>query len=80
MIRHKGQRERTGKSNKGRKLSGKEIDHRNGEDPSDQRNNPQIPFWFFKWVEKMGENKKKGRMKEGWVSFIEFYLAFEIVS
>jgi hypothetical protein len=57
MIGHQGQRECARKSDGWGKLSGEEIDCRDGKDSEDQRNNTQISFRFFKWVEKMSENE-----------------------
>jgi hypothetical protein len=79
MIRHKSQRECARKSDERRELFSKEIDHRYREYSSDQRNDSQIPFWFLKWEENMGEYKKKGRVKVCRVLFIEFYLAGKVI-
>jgi hypothetical protein len=54
MIDHKGQRESAGKGDGRRKLSGKKVDHGNGEDSRDQRNDTKIPFWFCKGIKLMG--------------------------
>jgi hypothetical protein len=72
MVGHEGQREGAGKGDGKRKLPGKYVDHRNGKGSKDQRNDTEIPFWFCKGKQLMGQNKKKRRMKEGWVLFIEF--------
>ena len=72
MVRHKSQGKGAGKGDIRRELSGKKIDHGNGKGSKDQRNDTEIPFGFCKGIEVMGENKKKGRMEEGWVLFIEF--------
>ena len=80
MIGHEGQREGAGKGDGRRKLSGKKVDHGNGNGPKDQRNDTEIPFWFCKGIKLMSEDEEKGRMKKSWVLFIEFYLTFEIIS
>jgi hypothetical protein len=80
VVGHEGQRKRTGKGNGRRKLSCKEIDHRDGEDSEDQRNDPEVPFRLGERIELMGENKKEGRMKIRRVLFIKLDLPTEIVS
>jgi hypothetical protein len=79
MVGHEGQREGAGKGDGRRKLPRKEIDHRDGEGSKDQRNDTEIPFRFCKGIKLMGDNKKKRRMEEGWVLFIEFYLILETI-
>jgi hypothetical protein len=80
MVGHEGQRKGTGKGDERRKLSGKEIDHRDGEGSEDQGDNPEVSFGLGERIELMGQNKEKGRMKIRRILFIEFYLAFEVVS
>jgi len=80
MVGHKGERKSTSKGNERRKLSCKEIDHGDGEGSEDQGDNPEVSFGLGKRIELVGENEEKGRMKIRWILFIEFYLAFEVVS
>jgi hypothetical protein len=61
-------------------LSCKQIDHGDGEDSEDQGDNPEVSFGFGERIELVGENEEKGRMKIRGILFIEFYLAFEVVS
>ena len=72
MGSDKSQGKGAGKGDGRGKLPGKKIDHGNGKGSKDQRKDTEIPFWFCKGKQLMGENKKKRRMKEGWVFFIEF--------
>jgi len=80
VVGHEGQRKGTGKGDERRKLSCKEIDHGDGEGSEDQGDNPEVSFGLGKRIELVGENEEKGRMKIRWILFIEFYLAFEVVS
>ena len=80
MIRHESQRQSAGKGDGSRKLSGKEIDHRNGEGSEDQGDDSKVSFGFIEGIELMGENEEERRMKISRILFIEFNLAFEIVS
>ena len=80
VVGHEGQRKRTGKGDERRKLSCKQVDHGDGEDSEDQGDNPEVSFGVGERIELVGENEEKGRMKIRWILFIEFYLAFEIVS
>jgi hypothetical protein len=80
VVGHEGQRKGTGKGDERRKLSGKQIDHGDGEDSEDQGDDPEVSFGLGERIELVGENEKKGRMKIGWILFIEFYLAFEVIS
>jgi hypothetical protein len=61
-------------------LSCKQIDHGDGEDSEDQGDNPEVSFGFGERIELVGENEEKGRVKIRRILFIEFYLAFEVVS
>jgi hypothetical protein len=71
VVGHKSQGKNARKGDGRRKLSGKNVDHRNGKDSKDQRNNTEIPFRFWKGIKLMGENIKKRRVKVCWVLFIE---------
>jgi len=72
VVRHKSQGKGDGKGDGRRKLSGKKVDHGDGDGSKNQRNDTEILFWFCKGIKLMGEDEEKGRMKEGWVLFIEF--------
>jgi hypothetical protein len=63
MVGHEGQRESAGEGDERRKLSCKEIDHGDGKGSKDQRDDPEIPFWFGEWIELMSEYEKERRMK-----------------
>jgi len=80
MVSHEGQSEGTGKGDGRRERSYKEIDHGDGESSEDQWDDPKVSFWFVEWIELVSEDKEERRMKEGGIFFIEFYLAFEVVS
>jgi hypothetical protein len=80
VVSHEGQREGTGKGDERRKLFCKQIDHGDGEDSEDQGDNPEVSFGLGERIELVGENEEKGRMKIRWILFVEFYLAFKIVS
>ena len=80
MVSHEGQRKGTGKGDERRELYCEEIDHGDGEDPEDQRDDSKIPFRLGERIELMGENEEKGRVKKRRILFIEFYLAFEVIS
>jgi hypothetical protein len=80
VVSHEGQREDTRKGDERRKLFCKQIDHGDGEDSEDQGDNPEVSFGLGERIELVGENEEKGRMKIRWILFIEFYLAFEVVS
>jgi hypothetical protein len=80
VVGHEGQRKGTGKGDERRKLSCKQIDHGDGEDSEDQGDNPEVSFGFGERIELVGENEEKGRVKIRRILFIEFYLAFEVVS
>jgi hypothetical protein len=72
VVGHKSETKGRRESKIRRKLSGKKVDHGDGEGSKDQRNDTEIPFGFCKGIKLMGENEEKGRMKEDWVLFIEF--------
>jgi hypothetical protein len=72
VVCHKCEGKGAGKGDGQGKRSGEEINYGDGEGSKDQRNDTKIPFWFCKGKKMMGENEEKGRMKEGWVLFIEF--------
>ena len=80
MVGHKGQGKSTSKGDGRGELSCKQIDHGDGEDSEDQGDNPEVSFGVGERIELVGENEEKGRMKIRWILFVEFYLAFEIVS
>ncbi len=80
VVGHEGQRKGTGEGDRKGKRSCEEIDHGDGEDSEDQRNDSKVSFWLGERVELMGENKKEGRMKISRFLFIKFYLAFEVIS
>jgi hypothetical protein len=80
VVSHEGQRKGTGKGDERRELSCEEIDHGDGEDSEDQRDDSKIPFGLGERIELVGENEEKGRMKKRRILFIEFYLAFEVIS
>jgi len=80
MVGHKGQGKSTSKGDGRGELSGKEIDHGNGEDSKDQRKDTKVSFRFGERIKLMGEDKEEGRMKIGWILLIKFDLPSEIVS
>jgi hypothetical protein len=80
VVGHKGQREGAEKSNERRKLSCKQIDHRDGKDSEDQGDDPEVSFGFAEGIELMGENEEERRMKIRRILLIKFYLGFEIIS
>ena len=80
MVSHKGQREGAEKGNERRKLSCEEINHGDGKGSKDQGDDSKVSFGFGERIELMGENEEEGRMKIRWILFIEFYLAFEVIS
>ena len=80
VVSHEGQRKGTGKGDERRKLSGKQIDHGDGEDSEDKGDNPEVSFGLGERIELVGKDEEKGRMKIRWILFIEFDLPSEIVS
>jgi len=80
VVSHEGKGEGAGKGDGRGEGYCKEIDHWDGESSKDQRDDPEIPFRFGERIELVCEDEEEGRMKEGWVLFIKFYLAFEIIS
>ena len=80
MVGHKSQRKGARKSDSHRELSGKQIDHGDGEGSEDQGDDSEVSFGFWEGIELMGENEEEGRMKVTWILLIKFYLAFEIIS
>lgn len=71
MISHESKRKGTWKSDACRELLGKQIKHKDGESPGDKGDNAKVPLGFFEWIEKMGKDKKKGRVEKGGVFFIK---------
>ena len=51
VVSHEGEGEGTGQGNTCRELSGEEVDHWDRKGSKDERNNPNVLFWFCKWVE-----------------------------
>jgi hypothetical protein len=80
MVSHKGQGKCARNSNRPRKLLSEKIDHRDGEDSKDQRDNPKISFRFGERIELMGNHEKKGGLEISWIVFIKSDLALETIS
>ena len=70
MVGHEGQSESTGERNVLGELPCQKIEHGDGEGAKDQGYNAKVSFGFFEWEKKMGEDKKEGRMEEGWVFLV----------
>jgi len=80
MVGHKGKGKSTSKGDGTRKLSCKEIDHRDGEGSEDQGDNPEVSFRLGERIELMGKDEEEGRMKISRILLIKFNLPSEIVS
>lgn len=61
-------------------MSCKEVEHRDGKGSEDERDDTEIPFWFWKRIEHVGEDEEERRVKIGRSFFIKFYLPFKIIS
>jgi hypothetical protein len=70
VVGHEGEGECTGDSDAGRELFCEKIDHWNGKGSKKQRDNTEISFRFGKWIELMGQNKKKGWVKVSGFLFV----------
>jgi hypothetical protein len=71
MIGHEGQRECAWKCDgRGEGLC-KEVNHRDGKGSKDQRDDPEVSFWFCEGVELVGEDEKEGGMEISWVLFVK---------
>ena len=80
VICHKSQSDHARDSNLRRKRPCEKIDHWNRKSSCDEGDNPEVPFWFFKGIEKMIQEEEKRRMKKGRILFIKFNLIPETVT
>jgi hypothetical protein len=80
VIGHKGQREGAEKGNERRKLSCKEIDHRDGKGSEDQGDDSEVSFGLGEGIELVGENEKKRRVKISRILLIIVKLTSKIIS
>jgi hypothetical protein len=80
MISHEGQRKSTRKGYGLRERSCEKIDHRDGEDSEEKGYNSEVLFRFGERIKLVGKDEEEGRMKIRRILFIQFYLAFEIIS
>ena len=80
VVSHEGQGKCAWKGHRRRKLLSEEIDHWDGEDSKDQRDDSKVSLRFGEGIELMGKHEKKGSLKISWIIFIKPDLAFEIIS
>jgi hypothetical protein len=80
VVGHEGQREGRREGDRRGKRSCEEIDHRDGEDSEDQRDDAEVPFRFGERIELVCEDEEEGRMKIRRILFVKFYLVFEVIS